>query len=99
MARKRIKSASVNNTFKPIETKEVKTAIWSESVVCVPVTHQTVEGAEKSRRYIRPTKVQIEREKERKEKIKRRKEFERKWEERKVEEMFRNCNIGQTFIH
>ena len=97
--RARIVSAKVNGTFKPIETKTTTSGLWEESIVCVPVTHQTVEGAEKSRRYRKPTDEQIKREAERKEKIARRKAFEAMWEQRNYEEKFRGCNVGQTFIH
>lgn len=97
--RARIVSAKVNGTFKPIETKTTTKGLWQESIVCVPVTHQTVEGAKKSRRYLRPSAEQIRREIERKEKEARRKAFEMQWQQRKYEEKFRGCNVGQTFIH
>jgi len=96
--RARIKSTKVNGQFKAIETKGVK-SLWSQSVICVPVTRQTVEGAKKSRRYRRATPEQILAERERKRRIARRAEFEARWEQKNYEEKWRSCNFGQTFIH
>lgn len=99
--RTRIKTVNVNGQFKAIETRQASRALWAKSVTCAKVTSQTVAGAEKSRRYRKPvmTEAQIAEREERRAKEARRKAFEAKWEEKRMAELFRGCNMGQTFMH